>query len=117
MKGDFNTWFAYLSEAYIIQARFNKTEEWISWASLLYSMGISLLDQQSFSKAIDLFDRSLKTKEKILGTSHPEVILIRQSLAEAYTLWGKPDRAIDILLESNQHISEFEDEKNRFSKK
>ena len=117
LKGDLKTANTYFNEAYAIQASFNQSEDCVPCANLLTSMGKIYLQQQNLPKAVDYFDRSLQIKEKALGSSHPEVIEVKQNLAQSYNIWGKPGRALDILTECEKQIEEFQDERERFNRR
>lgn len=79
-------------------------------ATLLNQKGLALKDQGKYDEAIKAYKQSLEIKESLLDKTHPEVLITRQNIAQAYIAQGKQQSAMEFL---NETEKEIQNSKNR----
>jgi len=106
-KGDTQTAYRNLKEAYMVMANHYQGEECIPCAVILNSMGLLFKHQQKYERAIDSYERCLNIREKIQGPSHPDAIATRHNISELYNVWGKPEEAESMIKENLKYMEEL----------
>lgn len=79
-------------------------------ATLLNQKGLALKDQGKFEEAIKAYKQSLQIKESMLEKTHPEVLITRQNIAQAYIAQGKYDSAVEYLNDTEKEIQKSKEE-------
>ncbi|WP_328613259.1 tetratricopeptide repeat protein [Amycolatopsis sp. NBC_00355] len=95
-----HSWKVYRALAPHVQALTAHTtadSDTVTTALVLLQLGRFLSDQGRLTEAIGYLQRSARSRERVLGTDHPDTLISRSSLASAYRVAGDASRAIPLL--------------------
>ena len=92
-QGNLEKSMQYLKDSYLIYATNDKSEETVPIGTILNSMGLVYTDLRKFERAEDSYLRSLKIRERLVGSAHPDTVAVRHNLAQLMVKWAKPIKA------------------------